>query len=124
MNLQNKIELLNASSERLNAITEYATFPPQPPRHFKMVEKGCSHITWVWDPPVSTGLRIEVHIFYCLCNMYMSNVLMSHKRTGGLPVLDYELSYVVKFIDKESYTSKKPGALPQISFIFGMYFTS
>jgi hypothetical protein len=60
-------------------IDEYATFVPQPPRNIAIKDKGTSFIVWTWDPPVFEG---------------------------GLPVLDYEISYNANIIEFDKSTGK------------------
>jgi hypothetical protein len=60
-------------------INTFATFKPQPPRNCLVVAKGPSFIAWEWESPVFDG---------------------------GLPVTDYEISYVAKLIEFDKIKGK------------------
>lgn len=60
-------------------IDTYATFVPQPPRNIMAKAKGTTFVVWTWDPPVFEG---------------------------GLPVLDYEISYTANIVEFDKSIGK------------------
>jgi hypothetical protein len=62
-----------------NVEISLTTFCPQPPRNCRVISKGSSFIEWEWDEPVSDG---------------------------GLPIIDYEISYTAKMKEYDKKTGK------------------
>lgn len=58
---------------------EMTTFLPQPPRNFRVINKGCTFIHWGWDPPVMEG---------------------------GMPVIDYEMRYRCHVSEVDEFTGR------------------
>jgi hypothetical protein len=66
---QDRVEkppVFNVNQDRVTSLT---TFKPQAPRNCRVKAKGSTFIWWEWEPPISDG---------------------------GLPITEYELSYVAK----------------------------
>lgn len=61
-------------------ITQKATFKPQPPRNLYIKEKGSTYIVLAWEP--------------CVID-------------GGLPVTDYEVTFIVKIMEMDKKTGER-----------------